>query len=334
MLESSNIVSTTVPSHIENREFQIDETDLKKTIISTYRGIIKDFNPKDQNKIGTIERDVKVLSGIYRFRQGYKPKTIKDSKDLFITSNTALAFASRIFETKENGTSFTIPTCLTDIFLGTVIWLQSPQKVESLNEKKFIADCYSAIQPSDLLIKRYMAEIHKLSDNNKISKDEYYLLRTHRASINLLEAKTMGDPEAFNGETAEEILENIVYSIKGAEAEKLNKEKEEHQATKDILNIKLSVLNNLETGLYFKAGRIANSLGRLIFWILTLITGFALAINLFPNLYSPKPSVKILIWIFIGIMTLFNLTTGFNIIGLKDKLIILLKNRIYNWMTK
>ena len=334
ILESYHIFPTTVPDHVENKEFQIDEKDLKQTIIRTYKGIIKDFNPKDEVKNATIERDVKVLSGIYRFRQGYKPKTIKDSSDLFITSNTALAFASRIFETKENGSSFTIPTCLTDVFLGTVIWIQSPQKVESLNEKKFIADCYSAIQPSDLLIKRYMVEVNKLNQNKKISKDEYYLLRTHRASMNLLENKTMGDPEAFNGETAEEILDNIIYSIKGAEAEKLNIEKEQHKETKEALSTKANQLSNLENSLQAKALRIAQSIGKVVFVFLIILTALSLIINLFPTLLNLSSNFKIGIWIFIGVLTLFNLTTGFNIKGFKDSLILKLKVKIYTWMIK
>ena len=334
LLEHHHIFSTVVPDHVENEKFQIDETDLKKTIIETYRGIIKGFNPKDENKIQTIERDVKVLSGMYRFRQGYKPKTIKNSRDLFITSNSSLASASKIFETKGNGSSFTIPTCLTDVFLGTVIWLQSPQKVESLNEKKFIADCYAAIQPSVSLIKRYMEEVEKLNLNKKISSDEYYLLRTHRVSINLLEAKTMGDPEAFSGETVDEILDNIILSIKRTESEKLKQEKESHEETKQKLNEESDKLLNIEEKLKRKASRFAQKIGKTVFILLTVITALAIIINLFPALLNLSTKVKIGIWILIGIFTLFNLTTGFNIKGLRDKLIVMLKKKIYIWMMK
>ncbi len=334
ILGSYEIEPTVVPDYIENKQFQIDEKDLKNTIVRTYKGIIPEFNIYDYNKEATIERDVKVLSGIYRFRQGFKPKTIKDSKDLFITSNTALAFASRIFETKENGSSFTIPTCLTDVFLGTVIWLQSPQKVVSLNEKKFIADCYSATQPNELLIKRYIAEVEKLKESSKISRDEYYLLRTHRASINLLETKTMGDPEAFNGETAEEILDNIIASIKGSTSEKLDSEIDNHNQTKSELEKVSAEKDQLIVKLLNKSKRIAKSLGKFIFWIFTLFTAFALSVNLFSMYFNPNKTTKVSLWIFIGLITLFNLSTGFNIIGFRDKLIKQLEKKIYRWLNK
>lgn len=330
-LENSGINPATVPNHNDSREYQIDDDSLKQTIINTYKNIINDYY-LDNSKHSTINRDVSVLSGIYRFRKGHKPRTIKDSKDIFITSNTALAFASRVFETKENGHHFTIPTCLTDVFIGTIIWLQSPQKVESLNEKKFIADCYSFVQPSDALIKAYVAEIDKLKSQKHINQDEYYLLRTHRASLNLLEAKTMGDPEAFNGESIDEILDNIVKSIKGKEAEKLEEEQSKHQKTKQELDNETQKHARLESNIDKKATRISLIIGHCIFYLLTFIFAVALCINLFPDTFSLSKPLKIIIWIGIGIITVFNIATGFNIKGFKDNLILKMQSKISNWL--
>jgi hypothetical protein len=332
ILKSYNIYPSKVPDHVENKKFQIDINSLKDTIIDTYKSINKNFNPEEENKNETIDRDVKVLSGIYRFRKGYKPKIIKDCTDLFITSNTALAFASRVFETKDNGTTFTIPTCLTDVFLGTVIWLQTPQKIESLNEKRFIANCYSSVQPSDLLIKRYMAEVEKMKSENKITSDEYYLLRSHRASINLLEAKTMSDPEAFNGETADEILDNLKSQLKSEEAEKLTKEKNEHTSTKEKLQKKDNEINFINSNLDYKAQNIALLIGKSVFYILLFITAIVLIISLSPESFNLSNTLKIFTWVVFGILSLLNIVTGFNIKGLKIKIINILENKISNWL--
>lgn len=334
VLQSYNIISTSVPSHIENAEFQIDEVDLKKTIKNIYSSAFKNYDRNDYSREGTINRDVKVLSGMYRFRQGHKPRTLKDSKDIFITSNTALAFASRVFETKENGTHFTIPTCLTDVFLGTVIWMQSPQKTENLNTKKFIADCYSATQPSSDLIKKYIQEVEKLKGENKLNKDEYYILRTHRASLNLLEKKTMGDPEAFDGSSTAEILDSLMLSIKGKEQEKYEKEKEEHNHTQEKLNKAIASTDSINSKLNQKAENIARIVSQIIFWFLTLLIAFFLSVNLFPLYFNPSSNSKTIIWISIGIITLLNLSTGFNILGLKDKLRGKIKRKVIIWLEK
>lgn len=334
LLEEQGIVSTEVPEHLNNEKFQINEVELKKTIKGTYKRIIKDYDYNDYTKEGTINRDVKVLSGIYRFRQGFKPKVIKDSKHLFITSNTALAFASKVFESRENGSHFTIPTCLTDVFLGTVIWLQSPQKIEALNSKKFIADCYSATQPSTELIKKYIREVEKLKTEKKINNDEYYILRTHRASLNLLEKNTMGDPELFDGSSTAEILDTIMYSIKGEEEEKLKKEQDAHLKTKTELEQISADKKALKNRLNIKAENIAKSVSQILFILLLIITAVCLAVNLFDDYFKPNENLKIVLWIIIGIITLLNLTNGFNILGFKDRIKKILKSKILNWLVE
>ena len=44
ILGSYEIEPTVVPDYIENKQFQIDEKDLKNTIVRTYKGIIPEFN--------------------------------------------------------------------------------------------------------------------------------------------------------------------------------------------------------------------------------------------------------------------------------------------------
>ena len=98
-----------------------------------------------------------------------------------------------------------------------------------------MADCYSAIQPSDALIKKYLAEIEKLKADDRISNDDYYLLRTHRVSLNLLETKSMGDPDAIDATSTEEILDSIIQSISGKEAKRRTDEIQTHPKTKNKL---------------------------------------------------------------------------------------------------
>lgn len=331
LLSENGITSTQVPAYSE-KEFVIDETRLEETIYKTYDSIIDNFDKELADSKGAIKRDVQVLSGIYRFRKGYKPKSIKDSKALFITSNTALAFASRRFETMHNDTSFTIPTCLTDVFLGTIIWLQSPQRVETINSKRFLADCYSAIQPSDALIKKYLAEIEKLKAGDKISNDDYYLLRSHRVSLNLLETKSMGDPDAIDATSTEEILDSIIQSIKEKEAKRLTDEIQTHQETKKKLTQQEEKIQTIQLTLEGKAEKISTFIGKLLFGFSVLIIAFCLFANLFPEYFNLQGRIKIVLWILIGIITLMNLSTGFNLWGMKDKIVNSIKVKVLNWL--
>lgn len=287
---------------------------------------------EDESKINnTIFRDVKVLSGIYRFRKGNNPKTLKDCKYLFITTNSALAFASRRFEKMEYGNGG-LPTCLTDIFLGTLIWLHSPSELKNINEKKIIADCYAALKPSDKLISKYIEEVERLRKEKGISEDHYYLLRTHRAAINILESKTFGDYEEFTTQTVQEILEQIIDELKREEREKLEEEKKSHQKTQEELEEERTKLqnakdeikgleerersrleninNNIHKRSDLRATKFVRNLTNVL--ILLLIISFLIqAINYwFEDL--PK-SIVFLCWVIIAVTGLFNLIVKFNI---------------------
>jgi len=331
ILDENDIRHSTVPDHSET-EHVIDEAKLEEIIYTTYDSIIEDFDKELANSRGTITRDVDALSGIYRFRKGYEPRTIKDCRAIFITSNTALAFASRRFENDRNGTTFSIPACLTDVFLGTVIWLQSPQKLEDINSTRFMADCYAAIQPSNALIEKYLSEIEKLKSEDKISNDDYYLLRSHRVSLNLMETKTMGDPDAIDATSTEEILDSIIKSIKAEEADRLANEINTHNETKRKLTIQEEEIQMIEQKLERKATNIAKAIGKTIYVLAFVIVAFCLFVTLFPEYFNIQGALKIFLWALIGVITLFNLATGFNLWGMKDRIISRIKIKVLNWL--
>ena len=172
------IESDTVPDHSEFKKYQIDENALYDFIDNTYKelNIIRDIEeidkkekehlqavtekelgsltkveikkkPHSKNKSDDVERenntiwrDVYSLSGVYRMREGQIPRTLKESKAIFVTTNSSLALASRNFEIKENSTRNSMPSCITDCFLGTLIWLNTPDKAVEIIKKKIIAD--------------------------------------------------------------------------------------------------------------------------------------------------------------------------------------------------
>ena len=194
LLKKYQIRIVDTPDPDKDKSYQIDEEKIQKVIVETYSELNPYFDQAD--KAFTIQRDIKSFSAIYKLRKGRKPRNIKEAKSIFLTTNSSLAYAGKKFEISETSLgAFIIPACLTDVFVGTVLWLQSPAKVIALNEKKIIADCYAALQPSDQLIKKFIKEIERLKTEGKINDEECYLLRTNRVVMDLLEKKTMGDPE-------------------------------------------------------------------------------------------------------------------------------------------
>ncbi|MFA6128800.1 MAG: hypothetical protein WC699_15985 [Bacteroidales bacterium] len=323
------------PKKIIEKKNDLDSINKLKTEKGKTKSIFE-----DESKINnTIYRDVKVLAGIYRFRKGNKPRTLKDCKYLFITTNSALAFASRKFEKFEYNNTFSLPTCLTDLFLGTLIWLHSPAELLNINEKKLISDCYASMLPSDKLISKYIDEVEKLRKENKISQDYYYLLRTHKTAINLLESKTLNDINEFTSQTVEEILQELIDEIKRDEIEKLmheisehskttqflEKEKEDHEQTKSelssIRNIDEKREQNIKERIHLRADKKSKRIGGrvVVLFVLLLIASLLLqGIDLF--VYPLTIWLTIFCWIVLGVSGLFSIVINLNVKGLKEQL--------------
>lgn len=205
--------------------YQIGEEKLRQFIVETYS---PDF--EIQEKEFTIQKDIQSISAINKLRKGRKVQTIKQAENIFITTNSNLAYANKIFEKAEYGEGFYIPACITDTLIGTLIWLRNPQKVE-INEKKIVAEVYAALQPSETLLKRCLTEVVNLEKKGKISEDEYILLRDSLIARRELAEETLGDPSRFTSTTPLEILDKIRKEAYG----RWEQEKKEHEKTKQEL---------------------------------------------------------------------------------------------------
>lgn len=176
-------------------EYQISESDLRRDINEEY-GKSPQFD--EHSKALTIDRDIRSVSAVYKLRQGYRPRLLSDAKHTFVTTNGGLAKIVFDFDRKQHGGAFSIPVCLTDVFVGTIAWLHSPNAVEKLNYKKLVADCYAVLQPSHALLARFADAVDKLRKDGLISADEELIVRSDHLSREILMEFTYGDPSAVD----------------------------------------------------------------------------------------------------------------------------------------
>ncbi len=379
----------TVPDHTESKKYQIDENSLYDFIDNTYKelNIIRDIEEIDkkekehlqivsekalgvnskqgikkkppstikpddvERENNTIWRDVYSLSGVYRIREGVIPRTLRESKAIFVTTNNSLALASRNFEIKENRTRSSMPSCITDCFLGTLIWLNSPSKATEIVKKKIIADCYALTQPSTDLIKAYLFEVDKLRKNNKISSDEHLLLRTHQGAYKILNSKTYGDAREFTSGTPYEILEQILKDMEQTATLKVKKQLDESDAeitkerkAREQLEIENRNIINELSDEKAKSQRRDLSLAKKA----EMFAGFAIyfcvfGLTIFLIWLSYRiqnkngfgiPWLDILVSILLIVIGIVNIVFGFSVIRFVPKLILKLKLFIFNQLTK
>jgi hypothetical protein len=217
------------PDLQEYKDFVIDE----KALATSIHDVYKARNPYyDEVNDYSIQKDIQSLSSVCALRRGKKAKTLKEVEHLFLTTNTGLFFAER----QLNGSTDYIPVCMSDILFGTLLWVLSPAKLISINEKKIIADCVAALCPNDLLIHKFCAEVERLSSNGDISEDDAIILRAYDVSFNLLGDKTFGDPESFTDRTVHEIIEEIKENFKKEGETKFREEQVSHGRTREEIN--------------------------------------------------------------------------------------------------
>lgn len=274
----------------ELRTYFIEEQKLYDKIVEVYKRTNYQF--KELKMQNTIWLDVKSISAIFRFRKGAKPNDIRNCKSLFLTTNQGLATANFEFNGESEEYDYKIMECITDTFLGTRMWLQSPIQMKAIQEFKIIADCLVAIQPDANLIQKYVLELDKLKNVKKISEDEYYFLKSHDLPRQLLEQKTFGDGDEYSDMLPEEILEEIKSRAKSDVIKAFEEEKKSHQQTSGALlnsikerqQIELSK-NKITETIARIARNIANVATGLLFVVLIpLIAGVQYYQSISPNI--------------------------------------------------
>ena len=200
---------------------------MQEEIINTYGLTEKLAKIKEH----TILKDVQSISYIFKLRAGIKPHNIHEAKNIFITTNSRLTYASKKFEKTIYRDGSYFPITATDIFIGTLIWLRKPEKMVKESKKRLLSNVFAVLKPSDELFKRFIKEIQKLRNNKDISEDDYILLRDSQTAKSLLTEETLGDINAFTPKTPLDILDEI----KEEAERKLSIEQEEHERTKTRL---------------------------------------------------------------------------------------------------
>lgn len=205
------------PGPLVGEAYQIDEDILQETIVDVYRERVRYFDAEERSQ--TLVRDVRSIAAICKLRKGCRPRRLDEARHVFVTSNSGLAYASRVFETRGLGQDhFSIPAVLTDVFVGTLVWIRSPAAAR-IGEKRLIANCYAALQPTRALLTKLVEAADRLREEGTISDEEVTLLKESRVARNLLQRQTLGEPERFTARTAIEVLEEIRRDVKAEAVE-------------------------------------------------------------------------------------------------------------------
>jgi hypothetical protein len=341
----NDITTESTPDLNESIEFQINETRLFEIIKEVYSSSNNYY--EDPSKDDVIFKDVKSISAIYKLRKGKRPNYLKGSTAIFITTNASLAKANNLYNLESCSNHYCIKECMTDVFLGTVIWSDNPVKFNEFNEKKIIANCVASLMPDEILLRKYTKELERLEKDKHLSPNELYFMKTHKIVNEYLVQMTFNDDENFYDKLPEEILKEIKSGIEKESQKKVEEEKHEHQKTQGALdntrkNLDLSFQEmesiksqNIQYDIKISkfSAKVAKWTVRILFGILLPIILVAFSIVSFPNVIHNKKVLYIAIIIVFIISTLSGIY-GFSIKGFFKKLEFYIKDKIRSIILK
>lgn len=191
----------------------IDDNVIEEGIINIYKANSQEFDPK--RKESTIGYDVRSVSAILKLWGGKKARTYRQIKYVLVTTNSTLAYVTRSCLKEENpNRDNNIYPCITDVYLGTNIWLGTPVNIiEDFSQKKLLADCMSLIEPSEKLLQTLQTSIEKAFSDATITEGQYHLLKQKAFTNNYIMNKTLGDETRFTDKITEELLQEIENEI-------------------------------------------------------------------------------------------------------------------------
>ena len=214
-LLNKHLIEKVQSPNIENNKYEIDHNKLSEVIEGIYT--LNGEKNLPIYKKNQIERDVEVVSYIYRLRKDTSIINLKSSKAILLTSNEAVAFASKHNEISSNRLKPTIPPCLTDVFLATILWANYPIKNDNLNTKRLISECYANIELDNKLLQKFCEDIEKMHNEQSITEEQFHLINSSNLSYKLLEKLTLNDIEEYTDKTPSEVVEDLINALKHGE---------------------------------------------------------------------------------------------------------------------
>lgn len=269
LLAETEIDVKATPRYI--KDFQIDETVFGKVLEDE----VNHFNPRAR------DYDINSVRSVYVLRGNTAPTSLEKCKAVLVSSNSAFARAAYDYG-KQHEASREVSSVITDFSLANMAWLKAPMGAPSIPTTELLAYSYAALQPSKVLLDKYLSEIDKLQKQGKLSARDHQLLRSSTIAQEELMRLTLGDEVALTEETVSETLRRVTSIIKEEESVKVKQEQDHHRATQEKLAKISADRDSLQRRTYWRCSRNAQkcawviSVGVFILLLLGIAAGIGL----------------------------------------------------------
>ena len=341
----------------QTRDLSVDERTLEYTLQKRH------YRQTEQARL----HDVESLTAIHRLRGGRRLREVERCRAIFITSSSSLARISAGFFGEHFGTT-TAPHCMHAQLFTTIVWLKKPLRIPDLPMRKLIADCYAALQPSEEVWARYLAELDEIESRGDLTSDDLVHLRHSVPARNELLNVTFNKVERFDENTVPKIIEKVHAAARADTEVELERERSRRReaelsserSRKDLARISRDVelaqtqakeardlaaekelelersLSQRENRLQKLSGKISRAASLVLLYLSTGLTGVMVYVTRPGSLDDIEakwyelfqPLVALALFV-CGVLTVLNLSFGTNLRSLARRFEGAMERRVY-----
>ena len=306
-LSNANIEVIETPPY--TKDSQIDE----RVFESVLDDDVSYQNPRAK------EDDINSVRSIYVLRGNTSAIFVEKARAILVTNNASLAHAAYRYGNQHEAFK-DVSSVITNFSLANMAWLKVPMEASSIPKTQLLAFSYAALEPSNKLLDKFIAEIDKLEACGGITERDHQMLRSYPHVYPELMHLTLGEDAALTEQTITKVCEHVSNEIRKEEHEKFSKEQEAHQETQNALDAerirRQEVIQNLN--------RQCKRWAKIMALIPTTVIGIVVSFGIVFGLYAENQFIT---WTFFGVcillttlMTLSSLFYGTNLQSLHKKI--------------
>lgn len=215
--------------NISNQSWHIDYMHLRDALNQKI-----DYRTTNGNYYSdALLHDVDTIEAVAYERGASGSCTVFNCKTIFVTKNVDICKTVYSLYKDERFKRGEVNFAITDVDLTSIIWLSTFGKNSELPKLKLLEHAYSASAPSRTVMNEFLAKVHSLEEDEKISQEMAIMLRTQYATVNDLSEISHNKEGSISNEVIYEMerrtenrIEKKVKSSFANEYQELEKEKQ------------------------------------------------------------------------------------------------------------
>lgn len=191
----------------------ISEAEYFEIINQYYKETNDDFD--EFEKQYTIEMDARSLFYIDYLNNGLCGNNIADVPYMFLSTNYSLSKITKKILTKKKGLSpNAIPYCISDKFMGVLLWKTDINKLSETNYNQLLVSMEAALLPNKKFQESLSYAIKENKENGNLTAEQCYILQTSRIAHRYMMDLTKGNISEFTIKTPIEVLHEMYNNAK------------------------------------------------------------------------------------------------------------------------